>query len=80
MGWEPDQVSDYDPAVVRAFLALFDGGHLALHLGPQLTCTEVEAFAAMLVELGDPAASAWLVQDHARSDQPGDQHYDPGVT
>ncbi len=60
--------------VVESFINAFATGYLAGDIGEKLCCSEVEALAALLRDLGyAPAADQWI-KAHAGGDDCGDMH------
>lgn len=55
------------------------GAGLSWNMAEGMTCTEVEAFAALLVELGYPEGAQSWIDVHSASDEPGDMHYEGGA-
>lgn len=55
---------------------VFADGMLLCELGPQLTCTEANALASLLVNHGFMSSAVVLLQSHAESDDADDLHYD----
>lgn len=54
------------------------GAGLSWTLAEGMTCSEVEAFAALLDELGYPDGAQSWIDAHAEADEPGDMHYKGG--
>jgi hypothetical protein len=65
------------PAVVAEFTDTWADSMLALHVAPNLTCSEVDALSEMLSELGQPETAALWIECHAEKDEPDDTHYAP---
>ncbi|MEY8042621.1 hypothetical protein AB8O55_24715 [Saccharopolyspora cebuensis] len=57
-----DVPSYYDPREVLA--ATFDDGLLAIHLGPALTCVEVNVLAAFLDSAGRTDGARYWLSSH----------------
>lgn len=60
------------------FVAIFADGMTSLHLGPSMTCTEAETFAAVLSALGgdDRLGKAWIKWHATGDDDENDMHHD----
>lgn len=64
-----DVPSHYDPAEILA--EVFDHGLLANHVGPALTCSEVNVLAGFLESIGRQAgARYWLVAHQQHCNEP----------
>ncbi|MFB4273048.1 hypothetical protein [Nonomuraea sp. GTA35] len=59
---------------VATFLDAWNG-YLASDIGPRLACSEVEALADLIAEMGRPDLAAAWIEHHAENDEPDDQHY-----
>lgn len=57
-----------------SFREVWGSGYLACDLGTKLTCSEVEALAALLKELGDVGSAECWIRDHSFGDDCGDVH------
>jgi len=44
-------------------------------IGPHLTCDEAEAFAALLLAIGESETMWRMLAAHASADEEGDHHY-----
>jgi hypothetical protein len=51
------------------------GASLAENIATGMTCCEIEAFAAVLADLGNAAAAQSWIDAHAEGDEPEDEHY-----
>ncbi len=60
-------------------LDLFDDDLFPIHLGPQLTCNETDAFADLLRATGRSWSAMTLVAHHAVADEEGDAHCAPAT-
>jgi hypothetical protein len=56
------------------FAQVFDDGMFASMLGPQLTCSEVDAIAGLLLAAGRENAALFWLERHAQGDEYGDAH------
>lgn len=43
--------------------------------GCSLTCSEAEALALLFRVSGDTETAEWIIERHAETDEPGDDHY-----
>ncbi|WP_406690341.1 hypothetical protein REH65_31220 [Saccharopolyspora sp. ID03-671] len=63
-----DVPSHYDP--IQVFAEIFDFGLLANHVGPALTCSEVNVLAGALESIGrQDGARYWLVAHQQDCDE-----------
>lgn len=69
-------ITTIDTDTAQAFADTFNDGLLMNHVGPRLTCTEVEALAGMLRTIGAGHAADRWVTAHAVGDEEGDVHYE----
>lgn len=61
--------------VLETFGAAWADGMLATELAMKLTCIEVNALVALLRNAGYSDAADQWAEEHAVSDEPGDEHY-----
>jgi hypothetical protein len=62
-------------AALEDFTQAFGDGYAVSDIGTALTCTEADALAALLRELGKPDAATALIDSHAEGDDEGDAHF-----
>jgi Na+/H+ antiporter NhaC len=60
--------------IATAFVSNWTG-YLADEIGIALSCSEVEALAALLTEMGCPELAATWIEFHAAGDDEGDAHH-----
>ncbi|QDK03153.1 membrane protein [Mycobacterium phage SydNat] len=60
--------------VVESFMTSWADGWLAADVATYLSCVEVETLAGLLEALGEARAAKVWIEEHAKSDDCGDQH------
>ena len=66
-------------AATQKFVEVFSDGDTVHTLATEMTCIEVDAFAAFLRAVGaDEAAAEWIFA-HSEGDDEGDRHYPGGA-
>lgn len=68
-------LTDEQHAAVERVVDVFCDPMVAMHVGPALTCSEVEVVADLLRAFGKTEEAAALLEHHANEDEDGEAHY-----
>lgn len=68
-------ITDEQRDAVQRVVDVFCDPMVGMHVGPALTCDEVEAVAELLRAFDKTDEADWLLEHHSNEDEAGERHY-----